>query len=254
MKSPVKSSPDTGLHFTRRELIEGGLLLGAISMLTGCQPARSQGVVSLPKDVWPDPTAPVVAKPVSAPPREPGVTQTILTRAQWTRAKPNFRVSKPMNGITRITVHHSALNSTGILGKSEVARMLENIRRSHVSRVDAATGAHWVDIGYHYIIDPAGRVWEGRPTHIEGAHVSKTNDHNLGVMLLGNFNEHRPTNAALATLDNFVAAQMRRHKVPASRVYTHQELKPTECPGTNLQQYMKLTRLSSGRMYQQWKA
>jgi hypothetical protein len=244
MKTPVN------WNLSRRELIESGLLLGTLSFLAGCASTRPQGVVSLPPDVWPDPNAPI-QPPQTRPVVGPSPAPSIVSRASWTKAKPNMRVSKPMNGVSRITVHHSAMNSNGLTGKSQVAAMIENIRRNHVSRTDGNTGAHWVDIGYHYIIDPAGRVWEGRPTTIEGAHVSQTNPHNLGIMLLGNFNEHRPTSAALETLDGFVASQMKRFNVPIREVYTHQELKPTACPGRNLQQYMKLTRLSSGRMSQQ---
>jgi hypothetical protein len=78
--------------------------------------------------------------------------------------------------------------------------------------------------------------------------VKDTNEHNLGVLVLGNFDLQQPTPQALASLDSFVAAQMRRYRVPLSRVYTHQELRPTACPGRNLQRYMLATRTRSGRM------
>jgi hypothetical protein len=153
-----------------------------------------------------------------------------------------------MNGVQRITVHHSAVNSTGLVTKADTARQLESFRQNHTARIDPDTGLHWVDIGYHYIIDPSGRVWEGRPVAIEGAHVSHTNQHNLGVMVMGNFDEQRPTTAALAALDAFVASQMKRYRVSMANVYTHQELRSTECPGRNLQRYMLQTRASGGGM------
>jgi hypothetical protein len=34
------------------------------------------------------------------------------------------------------------------------------------------------DIGYHYTIDPTGRIWEGRPVQYQGAHVKMNNEHN----------------------------------------------------------------------------
>jgi hypothetical protein len=49
-------------------------------------------------------------------------------------------------------------------------------------------------------------------------------------------------------LDSMVADLMRRYRVPMGRVVTHQELKPTECPGNNLQSYMRQTRSSRGRL------
>jgi hypothetical protein len=241
---------------SRRELLNAGLLLTGATLLTGCQSApRSSsggGVVNLPPGVWPDPknVADATIKPPPAPPVTGGLPEGVIPRSRWTSAKPNFRVSKPMNGITRITVHHSAINSTSLTSERAVIDHLERIRRNHVARTDERTGAHWVDIGYHFIIDPAGRIWEGRPTSIEGAHVSRANDHNLGVVLLGNFSEHRPTSAALDSLDRFVASQMRFYRVPPQRVYTHRELRTTECPGRWLQAYMNSTRQSSGRLVQ----
>lgn len=190
----------------------------------------------------PQPTSPIGGRtpsPSSAPARAGG----IIPRSRWAGAGPKMSVSKPMNGIRRITVHHDAYPSAGMWREADVARRIESIRRAHRSR-----GSEWVDIGYHYVVDPSGRVWEGRPVSIEGAHVSRTNEHNLGICVLGNFDEHRPTTEALATVDSFVAFQMRQHRVSVSNVYTHQELKPTACPGRNLQRYMVETRSRRGRM------
>jgi hypothetical protein len=164
-----------------------------------------------------------------------------MPRSAWTTAAPKWSVSKPMNGILRITVHHDAIPSVGLTRQRDVAQRIEGIRRSHRAR-----GSEWVDIGYHYLVDPAGRVWEGRPLRIEGAHVAATNEHNLGIVCMGNFDEQRPTSEQMAALTAFVADQMRRYRVPVSRVYTHQELKPTACPGRNLQRQMLAIRSGSG--------
>lgn len=232
-------------NFTRRELMQGGLVAGALAFLAGCQSAGRNA--ALPGPVWPDkeprpttatrlPDAPVQKQPS-------GPVAGVIARSRWTSAQPKWALSRPMNGVRRITVHHDAIISTGLTNQADVARRLDGIRKSHLSR-----GSEWVDIGYHYIIDPAGRVWAGRPISIEGAHVRETNEHNLGIMLMGNFDEQRPTSAQLSTLDAFVADQMRRYRVPLRQIYTHQELRSTACPGRNLQRYMLATRATSGRM------
>jgi hypothetical protein len=146
-----------------------------------------------------------------------------------------------MNGVNRITIHHDAINSVGLIGQAETAMRLETIRMGHRSH-------NWADIGYHYVIDPSGRVWEGRPLWLQGAHVKDTNEHNIGVMCMGNFEQHQPTAAQLNSLDNFVAQLCRTHRIPVGRVYTHRELKPTLCPGRNLQRYVTVTRANGGRM------
>jgi hypothetical protein len=135
----------------------------------------------------------------------------------------------------RITVHHDGMNAFNSTNQGDAAARLENIRRGH-------RGRNFGDIGYHYLIDPAGRVWEGRSLAWQGAHVAKTNQGNLGICVMGNFEQQTPTSQSLAALDQFVIAQMRRFRVPASRVYTHRELKPTLCPGRSLQSHMVRTR------------
>ena len=144
-----------------------------------------------------------------------------------------------MRGISRITVHHDAIVSTDLRSTSDVTRRIESIRRSHVQR-------GWADIGYHYVIDPSGRVWEARSTAYQGAHVEDNNEHNLGVVVLGNFDVHAPTLAATVAVERFVASQMHRYRVPMDRVYTHRELRRTACPGSRLQRFMIATRSSGG--------
>lgn len=120
--------------------------------------------------------------------------------------------------------------------------MLRGIQGDHMGRKDHNNGKRWADIGYHYVIDPQGRIWEGRPTNLQGAHVKDTNEHNLGIMCMGNFDQQAPSAAQVAALDAFVVDQMRRYRVPITRVYTHQELNRSACPGRNLQAYMLQTR------------
>jgi hypothetical protein len=235
-------------RLSRREIIiGGGLLVGAV-VLGGCQGSRG-AAASLPGPRWPsDADGPIVAAPKPLPgpaPADVGIPQGVMPRSAWTRAGvANPRDINPMGAINRITVHHDGMPPTDLRSVSDVKSRLEQIRRAHISRA----GQPFADIGYHYIIDPAGRVWEGRSVRYQGAHVKDNNPNNLGVMVLGHFNQQRPTPQALAALDKFVAQQMARYRVPVSRVFTHQEINPTECPGVNLQRYMVQTRSRGGSM------
>ena len=253
---PAPAPPAPSLD--RRALLRLSALMGGAAVLAGCA-GRSRVNIALPGPVWPhqEPQrviapprpAPQIALTDPVPPQAaptagvPAYSTRVLPRIAWTRGQPRWQFSRPMNGVSRITVHHDANNAAGLTGQAAVKHRLNSIRDAHMRR-----GSTWVDIGYHYIIDPDGRVWEGRPLNIEGAHVASTNDHNLGVMLLGNFEQHRPTGAQLSVLDLFLAEQMQTHRVPLSRVFTHKELKPTECPGVHLQSYMKQTRSGRGRL------
>jgi hypothetical protein len=130
------------------------------------------------------------------------------------------------------------MTSTDVRSQRAAAERMRLIRTGHISR----KGEPFADIGYHFAIDPAGRVWEGRPLVYQGAHVRGQNDNNLGIVLMGNFDQQRPTPDALRTLERFVAAQMSRYGVPLSGVRTHQELAPTACPGRNLQSSLVASR------------
>jgi hypothetical protein len=141
----------------------------------------------------------------------------------------------PMLPVRRITVHHDGMPPVSVRAHADVAARIEQIRMSHIER-------GWGDIGYHYIVDPAGRVWQGRPLTWQGAHVKDQNPGNLGVLCLGNFEMQTPTPAQLAMLDRFVSSQMHRYSVSLALVKTHREMAPTICPGRNLQRYMDQTR------------
>ncbi len=236
---------DTGVdqYLNRREALAGGLVFGAAVLLGGCARKR-----------WQPLSEEELHRPIPTPSRRTPLQPAnewaagVIPRGEWAAAPPIEMRAKPMNGVRRITVHHSGIVSGHVRSDSDAARMLESIRRGHV-------GQQWADIGYHYIIDPQGRVWEGRPIRLQGAHVKFNNEHNLGVMVMGNFDVERPTPQAIAALDAFVSQQMQRFNVVLRRsgnmqngVFTHQELMPTACPGRNLQTYMLAARSASGRL------
>lgn len=239
---------------SRREVIAGGSLLLGSMLIAGCGQSKISG--TLPGPYWADPgpqtqvtnaipSLPMPTAPTRTPQAPPVDTtpQGIVSRSQWTRtgvARP-FDIN-PMNGVRRITIHHDGMPPTTLNNSSRVAARIEQIRQSHVG------GRGWADIGYHYIVDPQGRVWEGRALRYQGAHVKDQNENNLGILVLGNFDVQTPSSSALASLDKFVVTQMQRYNISLSNVRTHQERDQTACPGRMLQSYMVRTRSGSGAM------
>lgn len=149
--------------------------------------------------------------------------------------------AKTLPRITRITVHHDGMTAFRTTSKQSAMARIESIRRAHVRQ-------GWADIGYHYVIDPAGRVYEARSTRLQGAHVKYNNEENLGILVLGNYNSQPVTSETRAAIDGFVGSAMRRHGVPVGRVQTHQEIRPTACPGRSLQAQMNDARASRGAL------
>ena len=156
-----------------------------------------------------------------------------IDRSQWSKAGPMPSRLDRMGSINRITVHHEGIKPRWFSDFGSTARHLELLRHSHVK------SRRFGDIGYHYIIDRNGRIWEGRPIAYQGAHAGGANNrHNIGVMVLGNFDRQQPTGYQLSTLVDTIRKLQRQYRIPVSRVYTHQELSPTRCPGKTLQPRM----------------
>lgn len=147
-----------------------------------------------------------------------------------------------MNGVARITVHHDGMDPVQLRSPDQVADRLELIRHVHVENNT------WADIGYHFVVDPQGRVWAARPLDLQGAHVRYENENNMGILVLGNFEMQSPTPAATAALDALLIEAAAVNRVPLNNIRTHREYNPTACPGASLQQHMNIARSARGRV------
>lgn len=139
-----------------------------------------------------------------------------------------------MGKITRITIHHSG----------EKRYVAPRTVRDVASRLRAYQSSHqqeWADIGYHFVIDPRGRIWEGRELKWQGAHAGnyEANRHNVGIAVLGNFQRGKLLRAQLRALESLARWLMSRYGIPGSQIYTHNEVRKlhglggTACPGKN---------------------
>lgn len=154
---------------------------------------------------------------------------------------------------SKIIIHHTAGDYTDLLTWWTWAAIeqLQDIYKYHT-----LTNWRW-DIGYNFVIDPFGNIYEGRAggEWVVWAHVSWNNTPSVGVSLMGNFNVNTPTDASLKSLVNLTTALARKYKInpkstvtyfkrtteePFLKEYTnyaiawHTDAGVTSCPGTNL--------------------
>ncbi len=228
------------MDLTRRQAVLAGIGL----MAAGCSatPASRSArptpwsVNSYREFQRPTPTGQAqVVTPAPALPTSPAIATPnlqVIARSSWTRTAANGGKVNPMNGVSRITVHHEGWKTVYFTDERTTAQRIETIRAVHTR------DNGWGDIGYHYIVDRDGRIWEGRSIASQGAHVRNNNENNLGILLLGNFDKQTPSAPQMASLHNALAAFQKQYKVRATRIHTHQELASTACPGTNLQNQM----------------
>jgi N-acetylmuramoyl-L-alanine amidase len=151
----------------------------------------------------------------------------LVRRQEWDATPPRTWLLREAGGFDRLTVHHAGALSHGESSRNAVGFALCGVLSEHEER-------NYGDIGYHFIVDGVGRVWEGRSLAYEGAHVSGQNEGNVGVMLLGNFEEQRPSARQLDTLGRLVNLLRGRFMIKRYRVYGHRDLGASACPGRYL--------------------
>ena len=164
----------------------------------------------------------------------------LLRRTDWSASEPTEALGR-MQRPTRITIHHTGGSIVTADDRDSAARSIKAMQTDHMRK------RRWSDIGYHYIVDRAGRVWEGRPADSIGAHAGSAaaNDRNLGIVLLGNFDQQSPSTAQAASLEKLVGALRARSSIPRSQVLSHSEVRgdcglgPTSCPGKHLSAWIE---------------
>ncbi len=210
-------------------------LLGSLAFLAGCSTTGTSSN-DLPGVIWSEQGP--VAMPAPSRPATPRTDPGVIRRSSWAKGNPIPANMNRMVPVKRITIHHDGMDAFTSTSRSAAAARLEKIRRSHLRRGPQK----WGDIGYHYAIDPAGRIWECRPLTWQGAHVKDQNPGNLGILVMGNYDRQSVTTAQKQAIDRFVTVQLRQYRLPVRNLHTHQELAPTACPGRSLQAFMVQSR------------
>jgi len=158
----------------------------------------------------------------------------VIARTSW-GALPALpaRMIRNTGGWKKITVHHSAEAEPAPLdGSAESsAAALRLIQRSHLK----SKMPPWGDIGYHFVIDPEGRIFQGRDLAWQGAHAGGDNNvQNIGVCLIGNFDDEHPAAAQLESLRKLLDNLRSTYHIARSEVHKHLEFRSTDCPGKYL--------------------
>lgn len=205
-----------------------GFLAFGVLTAVGCA-TSSQRTAKLPDPIWEG----VSPKPAVCPPVIPskrGDMGFVLDRAAWSRGLPDRSNLNPMLPVRYITLHHDGMSPFLAKDQASAAARIELIRVSH-------RGHAWADIGYHFVVDRGGRVWEGRDLKWQGAHVKNHNEGNIGICCLGNFDEQSPSDQQLEAAEQLMQCLMRKYRIRVADVRSHQEWQGahTACPGRSLQ-------------------
>jgi flagellar hook assembly protein FlgD len=176
----------------------------------------------------------------------------IVTRQEW-GADESYRTGTPDYATpTMVFVHHT--DSGNDYGRGEAEAIVRGVYYYHTRSL------HWSDVGYNFLIDRYGTVYEGRyggmTKGVIGAQVLGFNTGSVGVSLMGTHSKVTPTSASLRALEALLTWKLDVHhidplgratltcgygekystgeKVDFAVISGHRDANYTDCPGSKL--------------------
>lgn len=191
---------------------------------------------------------------VAIPARAAAVTTKprIYSRAAWgaderMRDRSSLRYGEVHGGFVHHTVNANAYS------RAQVPSIIRGIYAYHTQ------SRGWSDVGYNFLVDRFGRIWEGRYGGIRrpvvGAHTLGYNENSFAGSAIGNFDIARPPVAVERAFARLFAWKLSLHGISAgstrqyisSRYFQaingHRDAGQTACPGRYL--YARLPRIRS---------
>ena len=177
----------------------------------------------------------------------------VIARSQWGADESMRRTGPSHAPVSRMVVHHTVTPNND----PDPASTMRAMYAYHVK------GNGWDDIGYNFVVDGSGRVYEGRharsyapgevPTGesldgrgVIGAHAEGDNDGSVGVAVMGTFTGTVPPQAAVDAVVRLLAWKADRHGLDPVGTTTwaggrtlptvagHRDVGSTACPGDQL--------------------
>ncbi len=174
----------------------------------------------------------------------------IYSRAQWgaderMREKSSLHYYEVHAGF----VHHTV--NANDYTRAEVPGIIRSIYAYHTQ------SKGWSDIGYNFVVDRFGRIWEGRYGGVDrpvvGAHTLNYNENSFAMSAIGNYDIKQPSGAMVQAYGALFAWKLSLHGVDASStrqwvgskyfeaINGHRDAGQTACPGRYL--YAKIPRI-----------
>ncbi|MBL7978615.1 MAG: N-acetylmuramoyl-L-alanine amidase [Bacteroidetes Order II. Incertae sedis bacterium] len=171
----------------------------------------------------------------------------LIRRSEWNARAFACTNPDPQPYYTYLTLHHTAWP----VAQSDAAsyKNMKDIQDFHI------TGRGWCDIGYQFLMDQRGNLFQGRPFMNEqltlkdapqlviGSHVGNGNTGNIGLSLMGCFHPpentsslsclDKPGSALLDSVVTWFTFMADTYKVNPDNFRGHRDFNSTSCPGDN---------------------
>ena len=167
----------------------------------------------------------------------------IYSRAQWGANEKMRDQTRPAYGTVKTGFVHHTVNANNY-SAAQVPALLRGIYAYHTQ------SRGWRDIGYNYLVDRFGRIWEGRWGGVDkavvGAHTLGYNEVSFAMSAIGNFDIARPPQAVLDAYAKLFAWKLSLYNISATQtnilvkgrrlnaINGHRDVGQTACPGKYL--------------------
>jgi hypothetical protein len=186
--------------------------------------------------------------------RPQGAPPPIILREEWGGDAVRPREEPTYGEVQMAFVHHTV--NANDYGPEDSAGIVLGIARYH------RDSNRWNDIGYNFLVDKYGQIFEGREGGIDlpvvGAQAQGYNSVSTGVACLGTFSDVAQTPAGMDALARIIGWKLSLHAVPTSgsitvtstggpsnryrsgtpvtfeRISGHRDGNATSCPGSAL--------------------
>ena len=166
------------------------------------------------------PAAASVAAPATAPATVPvvapaattanGLPVAVTTRAEWGANASYMSWDPEYARAGHVVVHHTAGTNSYSAGQS--ASIVRGIYYYHAVVLD------WGDIGYNFLVDKFGTVFEGRSGSVAapagrmsiGAHARGVNTGTMGISMMGDYSTVSPSDAQLSSVGKMAGWFLKR--------------------------------------------
>ena len=176
----------------------------------------------------------------------------IVTRAAW-GANESWRSGSPDYAAVKMAFVHHTASSNGYTA-AEAPAVVRGVYAYHTRSL------HWSDIGYNFLIDRYGTIYEGRyggvARGVVGAQVLGFNTGSTGISVLGTFSDSTPPSRTVTALERLLEWKLDVHhidpqgtgtlrcgygqkfatgqRVTFPAVAGHRDANYTDCPGGRL--------------------
>jgi hypothetical protein len=151
-----------------------------------------------------------------------------IARRHWTSRQPNWT---PDGRKSRLFIHHTVTSGQPRTRAGELRHMRE-LEQMHLNR--GFTG-----VGYHFVLFPSGRLYEGRPSWSIPAAQGGDNTGTVAIAYVSNTDTEKVTRRAKLRL--VVAARSVKRRKGVTGLGGHRDSNTTTataCPGKNLHAWL----------------